>query len=198
MSKHDYSDFIEGTYTIKNGLVNVNGNVDLSYSHLTDLPCVFGTVTGNYNVSNNRLRNLKGSPTFVGGDFKCDFNKLTSLGYVENVGGDFQCSDNELISLLGCPTISGDLICTYNNLYDFYGSEKVNGDIICVENPVYEIYRLGSSTKFIQYLNEFRPIRRRSDGVMTILGKRLEDCLYMCDRNVDFRIKRFRNYTLLQ
>ena len=90
-------------YNIKNytinpdGSIDVNGNVDLSYKKLTELPLTFNRVTGYFNCSNNKLTSLKGSPKWVGGYFYCYNNKLTSLEFSpEYVGGDFNCVFNDL------------------------------------------------------------------------------------------------------
>ena len=41
-------------YTIKDGLVNVDGYVDLSFKKLTKLPLKFGEVSGDFNFVSRR------------------------------------------------------------------------------------------------------------------------------------------------
>jgi hypothetical protein len=85
-------------YTINpDGSIDVNGNVDLSYKNLTQLPLTFNKVTGYFDCSNNRLTSLKGCPRWIGGFFTCGNNQLTSLKFSPDyVGGDFYCKYNKL------------------------------------------------------------------------------------------------------
>jgi hypothetical protein len=77
-------------YEVVNGLVNVNGDVYLSDRGLVKLPLNFGTVTGNFNCSYNKLTKLEGCPNSVGGNFNCSYNKLTKLeGSPSSVGAHF-------------------------------------------------------------------------------------------------------------
>jgi len=47
-------------YTINNGLVDVDGSVNLHKQKLTKLPLKFGKVTGGFFCSNNKLTSLEG------------------------------------------------------------------------------------------------------------------------------------------
>ena len=126
-------------YTINNnGLVDVDGNVNLYNKNLDKLPINFGTVTRNFNCSYNQLRTLEGSPREVGGGFYCSYNQLTSLeGSPREVGSYFDCSDNQLRTLKGI-------------------SERIDGDLILHLNPVDNICRLFKTTKqFIELLNDY-------------------------------------------
>ena len=81
------------------GIVNVDGNVDLSNKGMANIEVQFGKVTGNFDCSDNNLTSLEGCPEFVGGDFDCSNNNLTSLDNAPDwVNGDFDCSDNQITS----------------------------------------------------------------------------------------------------
>ena len=93
-------------YDIKNwsinseGLVDVNGDVNLFRSALTKLPLNFGYVRGDFWCKDNQLTSLQGSPREVGGSFYCVQNYLTSLeGSPISVNGSFHCYNNKLTSL---------------------------------------------------------------------------------------------------
>ena len=103
---------IERSYSINNGLIDVEGDVIL-IKQVDKLPFKFGKVSGNFNCSYNQLTNLEGSPNYVGGSFDCSRNKLTNLeGCPSSVGGNFNCSDNQLTNLEGSPKeIKGDFNC---------------------------------------------------------------------------------------
>jgi hypothetical protein len=85
-------------YTINpDGSIDVDGNVDLSFKDLTELPLTFNRITGNFSCSCNNLTSLKGSPRWVGCHFTCSNNPLTSLEFSPDyVGGYFNCEYNNL------------------------------------------------------------------------------------------------------
>ena len=116
-------------YTIKDGLVNVDGYVDLSFKKLTKLPLKFGEVSGDFNCSRNQLTSLEGAPSRVGGNFDCSQNQLTSLeGAPSRVEGNFSCSYNKLTSLEGAPeVVEKNFYCYNNKLTSLKGGSKVRG-----------------------------------------------------------------------
>ena len=66
-------------YNLPDGFV-IEGDVNLSYKELTELPDLSKvTVKGDFWCNNNQLTSLTGAPQEVGGDFKCSYNKLTTL-----------------------------------------------------------------------------------------------------------------------
>lgn len=243
---YDFSkigDYIDGTHTVTDGVITVDGNVELDYLDLTEIPFKYNSVSGYFQCYSNAITSLEGCPVEVGGYFSCYVNKLTSLkGCPSYVNGDFNCSNNnitslegcpknidysfacesnkltsledgpetvanlhcrgnKLISLKGCPDVSGNLDVRDNNIMDFYGIGKVGGIVMCKDNPVYQIFQMCPTYEFITYLNEFRPIRNIEGKVnhRTILGKRLQECLYMCDVTMyDVSKMEFKNYELLE
>ena len=133
-------------YTIKDGLVNVDGDVDLSFKKLTKLPLKFGEVSGYFSCSCNKLTSLEGAPNRVGGNFYCSYNKLTSLeGAPEVVEKEFYCDNNKLTSLKEGPKVRGTRYLAFNNqLINFYGfpEDGWEGFINFSGNPVQEILNL--------------------------------------------------------
>ena len=96
--------YIENWSINKDGLVDVDGDVNLNFKGITELPLQFGGVTGNFRCFLNSLTTLKGGPTEVVGNFDCDLNKLTTLeGAPQEVGGGFYCRSNNLTTLKGAP-----------------------------------------------------------------------------------------------
>ena len=118
------------------------GNLSLKQMKLTKLPSILKNITvdGHFDCYNNLLTSLeKGAPNSVGGDFYCNYNKLTSLtGAPETVGGVFLCNNNLLTSLEGAPiSVGRDFYCSYNKLISLEGAPKyVGGDFMCHHNPV--------------------------------------------------------------
>ncbi len=113
------------------GLVDVDGNVELFDYQLTKLPLKFGKVTGSFYCQRNLLTTLAGSPTHVVGNFDCDKNHLKSLkGAPQYVGGNFDCQNNKLTTLEGSPEkIGGSFWCNTNPvLRSLKGGPKEVGD----------------------------------------------------------------------
>jgi len=148
MLEQDQNEFLEmlkdegriDKYIIRpDGLVDVDGNVDITNLSLKELLIKFGVVTGYFNCSHNQLTSLIGCPEKVGGGFDCSNNQLTSLiGCPEKVGGSFYCRDNQLTSLIGCPeNVNGNFDCTNNQLTSLEDCpEKVGGSFWCTNNQL--------------------------------------------------------------
>lgn len=102
----------------KDGTINYDGNVVASFSRLEKLSVRFNHVEGDFEISDNYLTSLYGSPREVEGKFDCSNNRLTTLvGGPEIVHGDFYCNDNKLTSLEGAPKVVGGIFyCDGNKL----------------------------------------------------------------------------------
>jgi hypothetical protein len=104
-------------YTLNgDGSIDVDGDVNLSFKGLSELPLKFGIVSANFYCNNNQLTSLQGAPREVGGNFYCHFNQLTSLrGAPGEVGGGFYCHNNQLTSLQGAPRVVAVSFSCHNN-----------------------------------------------------------------------------------
>ena len=130
---------IFGSYTIKNGVVDVKGKVILNPS-ITSIDVQFGVVNGSFSCGCcDNLKNLKGSPKKVTGMFTCAFcDDLESLegGPVE-VGKSFNCSVcPSLTSLEGAPKkVKNNFSCaSCKSLTSLKGAPKeVGGYFDCSE-----------------------------------------------------------------
>jgi hypothetical protein len=82
-------------YTINDDLtVNAKGLINISNDSLEYIPVQFREIHGNFACSNNKLKSLKGVPTFVGGDFLCEENPLSNYDYFpQYVQGSITCSE---------------------------------------------------------------------------------------------------------
>jgi len=127
-------------YTINSdGTIDVDGNVYLYDSELSELPLKFGKVSGYFDCAFNKLTTLEGCPQSVGGTFNCNCNKLTTLeGCPQILGDNFYCHSNELITLEGCPQIlGGDFSCSYNKLTTLeFCPQILGGDFSCSYNKL--------------------------------------------------------------
>ena len=132
---------IEGSYTSKDGVVDVKGTIRLTNRNaefLTNGAFQFGTVSGVVSYFKCRkLKSLLGSPSKVGKGFYCySCSSLKSLeGAPREVGADFSCVDCEsLVSLTGAPEKVGrDFDCgVCPKLTSLEGAPKeVGGDFYC-------------------------------------------------------------------
>jgi hypothetical protein len=173
-------------YEIKNwtinseGLVDVAGDVDLSYMRLTKIPINFGRVGGDFYCYNNELATLEGAPGEVRGNFYCRDNQLTTLeGAPGEVRGNFNCGYNKLTTLEGAPhRVGGDFYCQYNELWTFKGApEFIVGDFYCEGNKISEIWNLFMMPKYIDWLNDHDAIRMDKDEKPYVVLDRLNSFL---------------------
>lgn len=124
-------------YTINSdGSIDVDSDVRLFNSYLTELPLIFNEVYGSFHCGSNQLTSLKGCPKLVTNNFYCNDNLLTNLEHAPiKVGGVFDCSENKLTSLKGCPDKTKDFYCSDNNLKNLNGApNEINGDFYCEAN----------------------------------------------------------------
>lgn len=83
----DWLDFYHiKKYTINKDLtVDVDGSVDLHHQNLQKICVKFNIVQGNFEISNNDLTSLKGSPYIVLSNFICSNNHLINLEFSPNI-----------------------------------------------------------------------------------------------------------------
>ena len=111
LNKHGITNYIINP----NGVVDVYGSVHLSMQGLEYIPIQFGVVDGDFIISFNKLKSLKGSPLWCN-NFNCSHNMLTSLEYApEEVKNIFCCSNNLLKSLDFAPRMSREIITILKN-----------------------------------------------------------------------------------
>lgn len=119
-------------YTIlSDGSVDVSGDVRLSgrLPNLYKLPLKFNVIDGDFDISENELVSLEGSPVKVNGSFLAHKNELNSLrGGPKEVKGSFIILHNNITSLQNSPTtVKGDFICSHNPLRSLEGINTVFG-----------------------------------------------------------------------
>ncbi len=127
LNKYDIKSFT----ILPDGSVDVQGDVKLSnrLTNLFKLPINFNSVDGDFDISENELVSLEGSPKKVGGSFLAHKNELNSLrGGPKEVKGSFIILHNNITSLLNSPTmVKGDYICSHNPLRTLEGINTVLG-----------------------------------------------------------------------
>ena len=116
----------------------VEGDFDISDMGLTQLPDLSKvSVEGHFICSSNRLKQLTGSPKYVGGNFICYDNQLENLeGSPETVMGNFVFDDNPIVSLTGAPLyVAGDFRCAGMGLTSLKGCpKKIGCSFLCQNN----------------------------------------------------------------
>jgi hypothetical protein len=208
-------------WTINNeGLVDVDGSVDLSNKRLAKIPINFGRVEGDFYCDfycpNNGLTTLKGAPREVGGYFHCGYNQLTTLeGAPSRVGGDFSCSSNQLTTLEGAPRevggdfychnnglttlewapnrVGGGFSCHDNQLWTFRGApEFIEGNFHCSGNKISEIWDLFRIPKYIDWLNDHDAIRMNENNQPYVILDRLNSFLEDIGKEPVGELKNYR------
>ena len=121
---------IDNFFINPDGLVDVDGDVYLAYKNLNKyIPLKFQNVTGSFDVDDNQLISLEGSPKIVGGGFNCDGNLLNDFeGSPHTVGGDFWCYGNTIRSFEGLGNIKGDFYCGGNPIWEIWDIINPNTD----------------------------------------------------------------------
>ena len=136
---------IDGTYNIKDGAVDVTGDVEVKNKKIESLTnglFRFEAVSGGfYCFDCSNLKSLKGAPRKVGDGFDChDCRNLKTIKDApKEVGGNFWCySCWELTSLKGAPEkVEGGFYChNCPNLATLKGAPKeVSGRFNCSYCP---------------------------------------------------------------
>lgn len=139
----------------KNYTVDISDSVNLCDKKLDELPFRFGVVDGYFNISENNLTSLYGSPTYTSGSFNCAYNNLKSLEFVpKRVGGNLMISGN------------------YDIKSFEYIPSHIGGDFTCGESQLYTIWSLFEDKSKIELFNDYDIIQGDS-----IILERLNDFL---------------------
>jgi hypothetical protein len=136
VGKKDYLGklILSGDWNIdEQGYFSTTGVLNLSFMNLTKLPFKIKYVGVDFYCCENKLTTLEGleSLKFIGRRFECQMNNLTNFKGLENlesVGGSFWCYDNKLISFKGLENlkfVGGDFLCYTNMLTSLNGLESL-------------------------------------------------------------------------
>ena len=129
LRKHEIKNFT----ILKDNSVNVHGDVRLAdkLTNLLKLPLNFNIVEGDFDIGDNELTSLEGSPKKVTGSFMAHKNEIFSLkGGPKEVGGSFIILHNNITSLEFSPSVvKEDFICSHNPLKELDGINTVLGYI---------------------------------------------------------------------
>ena len=129
LRKHEIKNFT----ILKDNSVNVHGDVKLAdkLANLLKLPLNFNIVEGDFDIGDNELTSLEGSPKKVTGSFMAHKNEIFSLkGGPKEVGGSFVILHNNITSLEHAPSlVKEDFICSHNPLKELDGINTVLGYI---------------------------------------------------------------------
>jgi hypothetical protein len=139
---------LENYEIVMDGLVNINGDINLANKNLSTFPIFFGIVNGSFYCYQNIITSLQGSPIKLGGHFNCRTNQLTSLkGSTKIINGYFDCGVNLLTSLEDSPSnVNLTFFCGNNKLTSLEGRPKRVGiRLDCENNPIYQVYKLFDS-----------------------------------------------------
>ena len=113
----------------------IQGDVNLFNMGLTELPDLSKVVVmGNFRCSWNKLTSLEGAPKEVDEGFYCSSNQLTSLKGAPRKVKNFNCSDNQLTSLKGAPQEVENFYCSGNRLTSLKGAPGKAKDFDCSGN----------------------------------------------------------------
>lgn len=205
--KHGVKDF----HILKDNSVKVQGDVNFSkkLENLSKLPLRFHEVTGDFDISDNVLITLEGSPKRVGGSFLAYKNELTSLkgGPIE-VGKNFIILRNNITSLEYSPVkVKEDYICSHNPLKSLVGVVDVGGNIftnLFIENLKYQEFTYNSVKTYkydgdaiLKYIEKECKVLTEEEQVFEMTRRNIQNAINKMINN-DTLKKEMINDTLLK
>jgi len=205
--KHGVRDF----HILKDNSVKVQGDVNFSkkLENLSKLPLRFHEVTGDFDISDNVLVTLEGSPKRVGGSFLAYKNELTSLkgGPIE-VGCNFIILRNNITSLEYSPLkVKEDYICSHNPLKSLVGIVDVGGNIftnLFIENLKYQEFTYNSVKTYkydgeaiLKYIEKECKVLTEEEQVFEMTRRNIQNAINKMINN-DTLKKEMINETLLK
>jgi hypothetical protein len=128
-------------YTIRpDGIVDVEGNVNLRGRNLTTLPVQFGKVTGYFNCKHTTLTSWYGVPQYIGNDFMIWDTHIISLSGVDkiikHIDGRFVCNEAST-HILGLLLIKGITNIDINPSVDKIMNKYIGtGDILSAQDEL--------------------------------------------------------------
>ncbi|WP_320034439.1 hypothetical protein [Halarcobacter sp.] len=207
LSKHGVKDF----HILKDNSVKVQGDVSFSkkLENLSKLPLRFHEVTGDFDISDNVLTTLEGSPKRVGGSFLAYKNELTSLkgGPIE-VGKNFIILRNNITSLEYSPVkVKEDYICSHNPLKSLVGVVDVGGNIftnLLIEGLKYQEFTYNSVKTYkydgdaiLKYIEKECKVLTEEEQVFEMTRRNIQNAINKMINN-DTLKKEMINDTLLK
>ena len=147
------------------GLISVDGNVELFDSSITYLPVRFRKISGYFHCDHTNLISLEGSPQ-VCEYFSFNDTKIISLKGGPKKVGTFWCNNTKITNLEGSPQeVSGNFNCVNTKITSLEGApESVRGNFYCRNTPFYDQFFVDENTQisavkylprqFIQLLND--------------------------------------------
>ena len=214
LKKHEIKSFT----ILKDNSVNVHGDVRLNdkLANLLKLPLNFNEVEGDFDISDNELTSLEGSPKKVTGSFMAHKNEIFSLkGGPKEVGESFIILHNNISSLEYSPTlVKGDFICSHNPLKELDGINNVLGYIftevylpnIKCQKYVYKgvtTYKYPADLvikyldkQYISLTDEEKIFEETRKNLESVISKMLEQATLTKDKINDNLIKNLTKYRL--
>jgi hypothetical protein len=133
----------------------IDQNLELGYKPLPKLPFTIYQVNGSV-TAHCGLTSLEGFPRTITGDLQLSFNKLSSLkGGPLEVKGNVDVSNNQLVNLVGSPNTVNYFNCSNNPLVSLKGA-PANPEKFYYQNS--SSFIMAQNNGNISYLVSFLPI----------------------------------------
>jgi hypothetical protein len=130
-------------YTIRpNGVVDVDGCVDISWFSGTSLPVQFGKVTGKFSAGASPILSLNGFPYYIGTDLFIHSTNIESLSGIEKIikeihGGVYlDPRTTHILGLLLIPGITGFGIDDRGPIDNIMNKYIGTGDIVSAQDEL--------------------------------------------------------------
>ncbi len=215
LHSHSIKDF----KILKDNSVIVNGDVRLSAAleNFQKLPINFNEVNGHFDISDNTLISLEGSPKKVSGDFLAHKNEIYSLkGGPKEVGKNFVVLKNNIKSLKHSPFIvKEDFICSHNPLKTLEGLIHVGGSVftsVHIKSLKYNEFSYHSlitykyegisvidylDKEYISLTEEEKAFNKTRENLQRVIIKMIRERSLTAEKINDILLKNLSKYNLL-
>lgn len=184
-----------GRLSIKNYSINpdlsvdVDGDVKVTTSPYTRIPCKFKNVSGAFIWSAGKLLSLENAPDEVGGDFDVHGNQLKTLdGMPQTIGGMISLSGNQLQSWKGLPaTTKDDLFAHGNPATDIVENlpSEIGGSLTIGATQPWSLRGIHKKTRISGDVTLTGQLAEGGLGLMMLKGMTFIDASNMTDKNAE-------------
>ncbi len=170
--------------------VDVNGDVRVTTSPFTRIPCKFKKVSGSFVWSAGKLISLENAPDEVGGDFDVHANQIKSLEHMPtSVGGMVSLSGNKIESWVGLSslTCNDDLSIQGNPATDIVENlpPTVKGDLTLGSPQPWSLRGIHKKTKVEGEIILTGNIAEGGLGLMMMKGLKMIDASHLSDKEAE-------------
>ena len=157
-------DFIDGSYVLTEDGINIDGSFNAdgwsirlkkknnNKLTLIKIPWRFNIINGDFDISNNKVDTLYGSPKIVNGNFKCSVNNIKSLEFCPiEVSKSFKCYNNMIKDMEFSPKKVKDIFDISHNRLETINFNTEVHLFDCSNNNLKSLKGYSKNISFLKY-----------------------------------------------